>query len=712
MPTLAEQRITGAREIAQAVGVEASSMHLLFVLNRDDLVVHDLIPGVTSQSIQECRFFGQNIAELPGLIRIARTVARDRTVEPMHLFAAIVGTRAVAWHFLVESGMDIQTISRTIAAQLGGRLPVENRPAGTMHGAREVPQPALARFTRDLTQLAREGRLSKVIGRDDEVARVTSILKKKGKNNPVLIGDAGVGKTAVVESLAQRIVDGTADQFLLGKRVLVLDLSSLIAGSELRGAFESRMQDLLREMEAATDCVIFIDELHMIVGAGGNEGGLDIANIIKPALARGTLRCIGATTTDEYRKIEKDTALERRFQPVRVDAPDAEETLEILEGCKTAFETHHQVVYSEDALIAAVALSDRYIPERNQPDKAIDLIDEAGATAIRGQGQVEISKKDIAAVVTSWTGIPVEETETLDLGLIRARLLSRVIGQDHAVNRVVDSLGAIREGKQPKGCFMFLGQTGVGKTELARVLAKVLFGREDALIRLDMSEYQEKFSATRLVGAPPGYVGYDEGGQLTEAVRRKPYAVVLLDEIEKAHRDVYGYLLQVFEDGRLTDGQGRTVNFSNTVIIMTSNIVTPTSAPSIGFDQRQPESEKQKINRALKGAGFSPEFLNRVEPILFHALASEQLEAILSLRISDACALIADRKRTLLVDASARAFLLAKGYDPKFGGRPIRNAVRDCILTPLGARLAEFREGTVILCRLAGDMLEFVAENP
>jgi ATP-dependent Clp protease ATP-binding subunit ClpC len=682
-------------------------MHLLFVLVRDNHEVRGLITQIAPQDVQRSLFFPQSVAELPAIIRISRNVARGGIVQPLHLFAAMVGSQCMARRFLIAYNIDLQALSRSISARLGGRIPIENRPAGTMHGARETPETPLAKFTRDITQLAREGRLSKVVGRDDEVARVTSILKKKGKNNPVLIGEAGVGKTAIVEALAQRIIDGTADAFLLGKRVLALDLSSIVAGTEFRGAFETRMQELLQEMEAATDCIVFIDELHMIVGAGGNEGGMDVANIIKPALARGTLRCIGATTLDEYRKIEKDTALERRFQPVRVDAPDSSETLEILEGCKAAFETHHHVVYTEEALKAAVALSDRYIHERNQPDKAIDLIDEAGATAVRGEGQVEITEGDIARVVKSWTGIPVEETETIDLGLIRAGLLARIIGQDAAVNRVVDALGTIREGTRPKGGFLFLGPTGVGKTELAKVLAKVLFGTDEALIRLDMSEFQEKFSATRLVGSPPGYVGYDEAGQLTEAVRRKPYSVVLLDEIEKAHPDVYNYLLQILEDGRLTDGQGRTVNFTNTVVIMTSNIITPASSPAIGFDQKQIETEQQKIVRGLKAAGFRSEFINRVDPILFHDLKSEHLEAILDILISDACALIAKRKRTLRVDASARAFLLGKGYNPAFGARPLRRAVEDYILTALGSKLASFPEDSSIVARMVDDAIIF-----
>ncbi len=611
--------------------------------------------------------------------------------------------------------------------------------------------PVLDTFSRDLTQLAREQKLDPVIGREKEIDRVIQVLSRRTKNNPVLIGDPGVGKTAIVEGLAQRIVDNKVPEVLSDKRVVALDLSTMVAGTKYRGEFEDRLTKVVNEIRNAGDIIVFIDELHTIVGAGAAEGAIDAANILKPALARGEFQCIGATTIDEYRKhIEKDAALERRFQPIMVDEPSVEDTIEILKGLRDRYEAHHGVKITDEAIEAAAKLSARYITDRFLPDKAIDLIDEAAskvrlrnyvlpddlkemearleeiekekeeaimaqeyekAASLRDEEQKlkeEIEKRrkewmssrdrdsgvvtpdEIAQIVSSWTGIPVAqmaEEETERLVKLEDVLHARVIGQEEAVRAVAQAVRRARAGlkdpKRPIGSFIFLGPTGVGKTELARALAEALFGSEEALIRLDMSEYMEKHAVARMIGSPPGYVGFEEGGQLTEKVRRKPYSVILLDEIEKAHPDVYNILLQVLEDGRLTDGKGRTVDFRNTVVIMTSNVGADTirKARGLGFgrqeaDEQDYEKMKEKIMEKLK-ATFRPEFLNRIdEVIVFHSLTDEELSQVFELLIKDLRRRLEEQGFKLSITEDAKKHIIKEGYDPVFGARPLKRAIQ------------------------------------
>jgi len=609
-------------------------------------------------------------------------------------------------------------------------------------------------FSRDLTQDALEGRLDPVIGRHKEIERVIQVLSRRTKNNPVLIGDPGVGKTAIVEGLAQRIVENQVPEILSNKRVVALDLSSMIAGTKYRGEFEDRLTKIVAEIKAAGDVIAFIDELHTIVGAGAAEGAIDAANILKPSLARGEFQCVGATTLDEYRKhIEKDAALERRFQPITVDEPTPEESIEILKGLRDRYEAHHAVKISDEAINAAVNLSARYITDRFLPDKAIDLIDEASSRvrlnnyvvpdtikeaenrlkdiikekeeAINAQEyekaaqlrdeeqklreQIEnerkewinkrsltmgtVGEEEIAAIVSSWTGIPVSklaEEESDRLVNLEGILHERVIGQSEAVKAVARAVRRARAGlknpKRPIGSFIFLGPTGVGKTELARALAEAMFGSEDAMIRLDMSEYMEKHAVARMIGSPPGYVGYDEGGQLTEKVRRKPYSVILLDEIEKAHPDVFNILLQVLEDGRLTDGQGRTVDFRNTIVIMTSNVGAESArhAKKVGFtsgEDRDMNYEKMKetMLEQMKHT-FRPEFLNRIDEIIvFQSLTEEELKQIVDLLMKELETRITENGFELEVSEAAKELILKQGYDPAYGARPLKRAIQKLV---------------------------------
>ncbi|MGM0491330.1 MAG: ATP-dependent Clp protease ATP-binding subunit [Armatimonadota bacterium] len=644
----------------------------------------------------------------------------------------------------------------------------------------ESETPTLDHFSRDLTELAREGQLDPIIGRGVELERVVQILCRRTKNNPCLIGDAGVGKTAIAEGLAQRIAESDIPGPLRNRRLVALDLASLVAGTKYRGEFEERMKRVMEEIRASEGRImIFIDELHTIVGTGAAEGAMDASNILKPALARGELQCIGATTPDEYRKhVEKTPSLERRFQAVRVEEPTPEEALDILYGIKNRYEDFHHVDLTEDALTAAVDLSARYITERALPDKAIDLIDEAGsrvklrryreaceAGAFDADSEAgdfdtdfcvgvesdspemfyfpesdedgldlpdetaeprpEVLRTDIAEIVSTWTGVPVtqlSQEESERLLEMEGSLRQRVIGQDESIATVSRAVRRARAGvkdpRRPIGSFMFLGPTGVGKTLLARVLADYLFGDEDAMIRIDMSEYMERFAVSRLIGAPPGYVGYEEAGQLSEAVRRRPYSVVLFDEIEKAHPEVFSILLQIMEDGRLTDAQGRVVDFKNTVVIMTSNVGARTISETtkMGFSTAQIEKNveqdkkeyarmKSKVTEELKKA-FSPEFLNRVDDVVvFHSLTQEQIRDIVQLEVGYLNERLAEQEIHLSVSEEVEELLAKKGFDPAFGARPLRRQIRSLIEDPLAEQIlsCEAHEGCEILADLDED---------
>ena len=652
----------------------------------------------------------------------------------------------IAAQVLTNLGIDLKRARKEVIQLLGGE-------EGAAHPAAEgksSPQtPTVDAFGRDLTRLAHEGKLDPVIGRDKEIERVVQVLSRRTKNNPCLIGEPGVGKTAIAEGLAQRIAEGNVPDILRGKRLVTIELAAVVAGTKYRGEFEERLRKLMAELRQAGNVMVFIDELHTIIGAGAAEGAIDASNILKPALARGEMQCIGATTLDEYRKhIEKDPALERRFQPILVGEPNKEESLAILKGLRDRYEAHHKVKITDEALETAVNLSDRYISDRFLPDKAIDLIDEAASrvrirnytappdlkqieeklanlrtekeAAVRNQEfekaaelrdqerkikeeLAELKKEweqqigtsdlsmvtgdDVAYIVSSWTGIPVKElTEEESARLLNLEkiLHQRVIGQDEAVESVSRAIRRARAGlkdpKRPVCSFIFLGPTGVGKTELARALAEAMFGDERAMIRLDMSEYMEKHTAARLIGAPPGYVGYEEGGQLTEQVRRKPYSVVLFDEIEKAHPDVFNVLLQILEDGRLTDGKGRTVDFRNVVVIMTSNVGATSLQRTLGFgaadEAESHEKMKERVLSDLKRT-FRPEFLNRVDDIIvFHALNEEHIKQIIGIMLDELNSKIADYDLKIEVTPEARDALVKEGFDPAFGARPLRRVIQ------------------------------------
>jgi ATP-dependent Clp protease ATP-binding subunit ClpC len=695
---------------------------------------------------------------------------KDEFISTEHLLIAIVSDdKGDAAKILHGAGVTQEKVYAALQKLRGSRRVDDARA--------ESKYRSLQKYGRDLTELARKGELDPVIGREIEIKRVMQILTRRTKNNPVIVGDAGVGKTAIAEGLAQKIAADDVPDSLKGRKVIALDMGSLVAGSKFRGEFEERLKAVMDEIkEAKKEIILFIDEIHTVVGAGAAEGAIDASNMLKPALARGELQCIGATTLDEYRKhIEKDKALERRFQPVFVEEPNIDDTIEILKGLRPRYEAHHKVKITDEALEAAAKLSQRYISDRKLPDKAIDLIDEAAsklridsesappevkkmeqnlkritneeeAASQRNDFQKaaelkaerlklepkydkakeewlkkekisqEVTGENIAQLISSWTGIPVTqmlEGEAQKLIHMEERIHERLIDQEEAVAAISEAIRRSRAGlkdpKRPIGSFMFLGPTGVGKTELVRTLAWFLFDDENAMVRLDMSEYQERHTVSRLIGAPPGYVGYDEGGQLTEAVRRRPFRVILLDEVEKAHPDVFNTLLQIMDDGRLTDGQGRTVDFKNTVIVMTSNagVELIKREGQLGFATKKDGAETQKSKyEAMKEKVmaevrklFRPEFLNRLDEIIvFHELSKEHLRQIVDLNIKDLEKRIGERKVGLELTDKAKDWLSEKGYDPVFGARPLRRIIERYVENPLSSKLlrGELKEGDTI----------------
>ena len=763
----AQRVLSVAQKEAQAmrhpyVGTE----HLLLALvaeARDD--VPDLPESMTEEAVRSAIriFIGQGTGlqaplELtPRAKKLLESSVREAQrlghpyVTSAHIWLALLGeSEGVAARILTSPGCDREQLRKSVLRQMAGEPVRGASPSPADESAEGGSRSALAEYGADLTRRAQQGELDPVVGREKEIERIVQILSRRTKNNPVLIGEPGVGKTAVAEGLAQRMIAGAIPETLIGKRLISLDVGALVAGTKFRGEFEERLKNLMREISAAGDVILFIDELQNIIGAGKGEGAMDAANILKPALSRGELQCIGATTRDEYRKnIEKDAALSRRFQPVTVDEPTQDESFEILRGLRDKYEAHHRVRITDEALRAAVTLSARYITDRYLPDKAVDLMDEAASRvriaaftappdlkaqeerlacisrekqeaidhqdyeraarlrdsehAVRDEiadkraeweksklsGQSVVTEENIAQVVSAWTGVPVQrmtEGESERLLHLEDILHQRVIGQDEAISAVSRAIRRARAGLQdprrPIGSFIFLGPTGVGKTELCRALGEAMFGDENALIRLDMSEYMEKHTVSRMVGAPPGYVGFEEGGQLTEAVRRKPYSVVLFDEIEKAHPDVFNMLLQILDDGRLTDSNGRVVNFSNCVIVMTSNAgahaINDGRVMGFGGDGSPADyaGMKNRVMEAVKQV-FRPEFINRVdELVVFHALTQEEILQIADLMLRQMQKRLSGMGITLSYDAAVTRLLAEAGYDEKFGARPLRRAIQ------------------------------------
>ncbi|MEK6727672.1 MAG: ATP-dependent Clp protease ATP-binding subunit [Candidatus Omnitrophota bacterium] len=770
--------------IREGEGVAAAVLQKMGVsLENIRLEIEKLVqPGPATQIIGDIPFTPRAKKALELAAEEARSLGHNYIGTEHLLLGLIREGEGIASQVLLNLGLDLNAVRSEVMELLGSALP--GAPGGQQA---KTKTPALDAFGRDLTALAKENKLDPVINRVQEIERVIQILSRRTKNNPVLLGEAGVGKTAIVEGLAQGIISGNVPETLRGKRIVVLDLALMVAGTKYRGQFEERIKAVMEEIKRSQDVIIFIDELHTLVGAGAAEGAIDASNIMKPALSRGEMQCIGATTMDEYRKyIEKDAALERRFQTIMVEPPSVGQAVEILKGLREKYEAHHKVAFRDDALEAAAKLSDRYISGRFLPDKAIDLIDEAGsrarlnvlivppeikkleakveslrkeketfiksqdfekAASLRDQERIarqeleqlnkewsqakdkmrpEVTEEEIAKIVAQWTGVPIfrlEEKESEKLMKIEDELHKRVVGQNepieaiaHAVRR---SRAGIKDPKRPIGSFVFLGPTGVGKTLLARALAEFMFGDEDALLQLDMSEYMEKFNVSRLIGAPPGYVGYEEGGQLTEKVRRRPYAVILLDEIEKAHPDVFNLLLQVFEEGRLTDSFGRKVDFKNTIIIMTSNVGAELirKTGSLGFKTQKEEISyqdmKDKLLEEVKRT-FKPEFLNRIDDIIvFRQLVKEDLERIIGIEIGFVASRLKEQNITLEVSLEAKGLLIEKGFDPVFGARPLKRTIQRFLEDPLAQEIIskKVKEGTTVKVTCKNQELVFESSN-
>ena len=821
----AEEALRLSQEAAEEMGHGyVGSEHLLLGLIREEEgIAHRVLSeyGVTDEMVCDVlqRSVGKGLsgtAPSQGLTPRAKSVVELAVSEAARMGSSYIGTEHLLMGILREGGnmalrilrtmgVDSKKMYSSIVQKLNDTPHTVTSGASTANRESDKKNKTLAEFTRDLTEAARAGKLDPVIGREKEIQRVIQILSRRTKNNPVLIGEPGVGKTAIAEGLAERIASGDVPEELLDKKILSLDLSGMVAGTKYRGEFEERIKNTLAEVKKAGNVILFIDELHTIVGAGSAEGAVDAANIIKPALGRGEIRVIGATTLNEYRKyIEKDAALERRFQPVTVGEPTPEATLEILKGLRDKYESHHKLTITDEALEAAVQLSKRYIGDRFLPDKAIDLMDEAASqvrmtaeasspdlkaleekiTALHRekteavaaqdfekaaqlrdieknyQEQVEIERDnwrkqlaqnrgnvtadDVAKVVAGWTGIPVTrltEDESKRLLKLEETLHQRVVGQDEAVAAVAKAIRRSRVGlkdpKRPIGSFLFLGPTGVGKTELCKTLAEAMFGDENAMVRIDMSEYMEKHTVSRLVGSPPGYVGHEEGGQLTEKVRRKPYSVVLFDEIEKAHEDVWNILLQILEDGIVTDSQGRKVDFKNTIIVMTSNVGAKNitaDAARLGFDgseKGEKESEEVRFDRIRDAVmadlkrTFRPEFLNRIDEIIvFRQLTEENIRQIARRMLDVTGARMAQQGITLAADDDAVAELARDGFDPQYGARPLRRAIQSMVEDAVAEKMLEgqlksgdtahvrLRDGKVVIESEAASAAEAPAETP